>query len=71
MFQAHLVEQNWKYALKTHLYKRFKIGAQGTSQGRYPADISSGHFENVLRIFLRNCKNKQQLTFKYFAQHIW
>ena len=57
--------------MKMHLYERFKIDVLGTSQGRHPTDIFSGRFEDVRMTFLQNFKNKQRLTFKYFAQHIW
>ena len=53
-----------------HLYKWFKIDALGTSQGRHPMDVFSGRFKEVRKTFLQNSKNKQQLTFKYFTQHI-
>ena len=56
--------------MKMHLYERFKIDALGTSQGRHPKDTFSRRFEDVQRTFLQNCKNKQQLTLKYFTQHI-
>ena len=72
MFQVHIwwnkTENN---ALKMHLYKRFKIEVLGTSQGRDPTDVFSARFEDVRRKFLQNFKNKQQLTFKDFTQHIW
>ena len=72
MFQAHIswnkIENN---AVKMHLYVRFKIDALGMSQGRHPTDVFSGRFQDVRKTFLQNFKNKQQLTFKYFTQHIW
>ena len=61
-----LVKKIENNALKMHLYERFKLDALGTSQGRHPTDVSPGRFEDV-----RNCMKKQQLTFKYFTQHIW
>ena len=54
-----------------HLHERFKIDAFETSQGRDPTDFFSESFEDIRRTFLQNFKNKQQLTFKYFTQHIW
>ena len=54
-----------------HLYERFKTNVLATSQGRHPTDVFSGRFEDVRRTFRQNFKNKQQLTFKYFTQHIW
>ena len=54
-----------------HFYEMFKIDVLKASQGRNPTDIFSGHFEDFPRTFLRNFKNKQRLTFKYFTQHIW
>ena len=30
-----------------------------------------GRFEDVRKTFLQNFKNKQQLNFKYFTEHIW
>ena len=54
-----------------HLYERFKINVLATSQGRHPKDVFSGRFEDVRRTFRQSFKNKQQLTFKYFTQHIW
>ena len=72
MFQAHIwwnkIENN---VVKMHLYKRFRTGVLGTSQGRHPRDIFKGSFEDVRRTFLQNLKNKQRLTLKYFMQHIW
>ena len=50
------------------LYESFKIDAQQTSQGFYLTDVFSGRFEHVLRAFLQDFKNKQQLTFKYLTQ---
>ena len=57
--------------MKMHLYESFKTEILGTSQGRHPMDVFSGLFEHVGRTFLQNVKNKQQLTFKYFPQHVW
>ena len=54
-----------------HLYERFKTDALGSSQGRHSKDVFSKRFEDVRRTFLQNYENKQQLTFKYIAQHIW
>ena len=54
-----------------HYYERFKIDVLWTSQGRHPKDVFSRRFEDVHRTFLQNFKNKQQLTFKHFMQHIW
>ena len=54
-----------------HLYERFKIDVLGASQGRHPTDFFSERFEDVRRMFLQNFKNKQELTLKYFTQHIW
>ena len=55
-----------------HLYEGFKIDVLGMSQGRHPKDVFSGSFDDVRRTFFQNFKNnKQQLTFKYFTQHIW
>ena len=54
-----------------HLYYRFKIDVLGTSQTRHPTDVFSERFEDIRRTFLQNFKNKQQLTFKHFTQHIW
>ena len=72
MFQVYIwwnnIENN---AVKVHLYERFKIDVLGTFLRCRPTDIFSEHFENVRRTFLQNFKNKQQLTFKYLAQHIW
>ena len=71
MFQAHIwwnkIENN---AVKMHLYVSFKIEALGMSQGHHPTDVFSGGFEDVRRTFFQIFKNKQQLTFKYFTQHI-
>ena len=53
-----------------HLYVSFKIEALGMSQGHHPTDVFSGRFEDVRRTFFQIFKNKQQLTFKYFTQHI-
>ena len=44
--------------MKTHLYERFKIDALGISQARHSKEVFSGRFEDVLRTFLLNCKNK-------------
>ena len=61
-----------KNAVKMHLYERFKIDVLRTSQGGHTTGaVFSGSFEYVRRTFLQNFKNKQQLTFKYFMQHIW
>ena len=61
MFQAHIlwneIENN---VIKIHLYKRFKFDAW-----RRPKDVT------LWTKFLQNFKDKQQLSFKYFMQHIW
>ena len=64
VFQAHV----WwnKLENKMYLCERFKIDVLGTSQGRHPMDVFSGHFEDAPRTFLQNFKNKQQITFKYW-----
>ena len=54
-----------------HLCGRLKVDALGMPQGRHPKEVFSGCFEDARRTFLLNCKNKQQLAFKYFKQHIW
>ena len=43
--------------MKRHLYERFKIDAEGTSQGRHPKDVfwdalstSAGHFSKTVGI---------------------
>ena len=54
-----------------HLYERLKINVQGISQWLHPKDNFSGRFEDVRKMSLQNRKNMQQLTFKYFTQHIW
>ena len=72
VFQAHILWNKIENdAMKMHLYERFKIDVLRMSQGRHPTNAFSGSFEDVRRTFLQNCKNKQQLTFKYFAQHIF
>ena len=53
------------------LYERFKIDVLGTSQGRNRTDLFSERFGDARRRFLQNFKNKQQLNFRYFTQHIW
>ena len=53
------------------LYESFKVNVLGTSKGRLSTDVFSGRFEDVHMTFLQNFKNKQQLTFKTFKQHIW
>ena len=54
-----------------NLQQRYKIDVLETSHGLDPMDVFSERFDNVRRKFLQNFKNKQQLTFKYFTQHIW
>ena len=53
-----------------HLHKRFKNDAQETSQGLHPTEVFLGRLDDVLRTFLQNFKNKEQLTFTYFTQHM-
>ena len=57
--------------MKMHLYERFRIDVLGTSQVQQPTDVLPGRFEDARRTFLQNFNNKQQLTLKYFTQHIW
>ena len=57
--------------MKMHLLKKFKIDEIAMYQGRHSMDVFFGHFEDVHRAFLQNCKNDQELTFKYFKLHIW
>ena len=37
----------------------------------YHENQFSGRFEDARWTFLQNSKDKQQITFKYFTQHIW
>ena len=54
-----------------YLQEKIKIDVRETSQERNLTDVFLERFEDVRRTFLQNIKNKQQLTFKYFTQHIW
>ena len=64
VFQAKML---WN---KIENNERFEIDVLRTSQGRYHMDVFLGRFEDIHRTVLQNYNNMQNLTFRYFTQHI-